>query len=116
MAGSSSHLPATSRSWRGIAWSSSAAGPISTSSGSSSSREPSPSPGNRIMTASTLALVSILLSQAPTATTSGPATGSLVIGGGNDVPAIVKAFVELAGGPEAKIVYIPTAIENDEGL
>jgi cyanophycinase len=69
------------------------------------------------MNVSTLALVSILLAQATTTTTtSGPATGSLVIGGGNDVPAIVKAFVELAGGPEAKIVFIPTAIENDEGL
>jgi cyanophycinase len=44
----------------------------------------------------------------------GPRTGSLVIvGGAMQDPAIVKRFIELAGGPEAPIVIIPTAGEAD---
>lgn len=40
----------------------------------------------------------------------GPASGSLVIvGGGMRDPSIVKRFVELAGGEEARIVVVPTA-------
>jgi cyanophycinase len=40
----------------------------------------------------------------------GPSRGALVIIGGNmKDPAIVARFVELAGGPEAPIVVIPTA-------
>ena len=40
----------------------------------------------------------------------GPARGSLVIvGGAMRDPAIVERFVQLAGGPEAPIVVIPTA-------
>lgn len=40
----------------------------------------------------------------------GPASGSLVIvGGGMTDPSIVKRFVELAGGGEARIVVVPTA-------
>jgi cyanophycinase len=40
----------------------------------------------------------------------GPASGSLVIvGGGMTDPSIVKRFVELAGGEEARIVVVPTA-------
>jgi cyanophycinase len=68
------------------------------------------------MTLTTLALFSVLFAQAPTATTSGPAVGSLVVGGGDDVPAIVEKFVELSGGRDAAFVYIPTASENDEHL
>jgi cyanophycinase len=42
--------------------------------------------------------------------TVGPAKGSLVIvGGGNVGPEIQKRFVELAGGPSANFVLIPTA-------
>ena len=40
----------------------------------------------------------------------GPARGSLVLVGGNlQDPAIVERFLELAGGPDAPIVLIPTA-------
>jgi cyanophycinase len=40
----------------------------------------------------------------------GPKSGSLVIvGGGGAGPEIIKRFVDLAGGSNAKIVYIPTA-------
>lgn len=45
----------------------------------------------------------------------GPDKGRLVIvGGAMQDPAIVKRFIELAGGPEAPIVIIPTAGEADE--
>ena len=40
----------------------------------------------------------------------GPDKGTLVIVGGNmQDPAIVKRFIDLAGGPDAPIVIIPTA-------
>ena len=40
----------------------------------------------------------------------GPANGALVLVGGNlQDPAIVRRFLELAGGPEAPVVLIPTA-------
>lgn len=49
------------------------------------------------------------------ATQHGPEKGSLVIVGGNmQDPAIVKRFIDLAGGPDAPIVIIPTASEDDE--
>lgn len=42
--------------------------------------------------------------------TSGPASGSLVIaGGGRLSDIIVRRFIELAGGQEARIVLVPTA-------
>ncbi len=45
----------------------------------------------------------------------GPARGSLVIvGGGMRDPAIVQRFIELAGGPQAAIVVIPTAGGGDD--
>ncbi len=46
--------------------------------------------------------------------TTGPASGSLVIAGGNikDI-AIIERFLELAGGPGAPIVVVPTAVEGD---
>lgn len=48
-----------------------------------------------------------------TSTTVAPATGHLVVvGGGQIAPAIVARFVELAGGPDAPIVVIPTAGED----
>jgi cyanophycinase len=46
----------------------------------------------------------------------GPAKGSLVIVGGGKIPlSISDRFIELAGGREAKVVYIPTA-SGDEVL
>ncbi len=61
------------------------------------------------MTASLLAL---LLLAAPAS--SGPPEGSLVIVGGGEVgPTIVRRFVELAGGPDAEVVFIPTATEAE---
>jgi len=51
----------------------------------------------------------------------GPEKGSLVIvGGGNVGPEIWAKFVELAGGPNANIIYVPTAgddstvVKNDK--
>lgn len=49
------------------------------------------------------------------ATVHGPEKGTLVIVGGNmQDPTIVKRFIDLAGGPDAPIVIIPTAGEDDE--
>ena len=49
------------------------------------------------------------------ATEHGPEKGTLVIVGGNmQDPAIVKRFIDLAGGPDAPIVIIPTAGDDDE--
>lgn len=46
--------------------------------------------------------------------TTGPATGSLVVAGGNiQDAAIIERFIELAGGPGAPIVVVPTAAEGD---
>jgi cyanophycinase len=41
----------------------------------------------------------------------GPANGTLVISGGNTMPSshIIERFIELAGGPEAPIVVVPTS-------
>jgi cyanophycinase len=45
----------------------------------------------------------------------GPTNGTLVIcGGGLKDNAILKRFIELAGGPSAPIVLIPSANENDQ--
>ena len=45
----------------------------------------------------------------------GPAKGSLIIvGGGTLDDVIVERFIDLAGGPDAPIVIIPTAGEADE--
>ena len=45
----------------------------------------------------------------------GPDKGTLVIvGGAMQDPAIVERFIDLAGGPEAPIVIIPTAGEADD--
>ncbi|MGE0884365.1 MAG: cyanophycinase [Blastocatellales bacterium] len=46
----------------------------------------------------------------------GPAKGSLVVVGGGKIPlSISNRFIELAGGRDAKFVYIPTA-SDDQGL
>ena len=45
----------------------------------------------------------------------GPAKGALVIvGGAMQDPAIVKRFIELAGGPDAPLVIVPTAGDADD--
>jgi cyanophycinase len=47
---------------------------------------------------------------------SGPAKGTLVVVGGGEVgPEIAHRFLELAGGPEALIIVIPTADEREPG-
>ena len=49
-----------------------------------------------------------------TAQQVGPKTGALVIvGGAMRDPAIVTRFIDLAGGPEAPLVIVPTAGEGD---
>jgi len=54
--------------------------------------------------------------ESPEVITSGPQNGHLIIVGGNlSDSAIYAEFMELAGGPEAPIVIIPTA-GNDEFL
>jgi cyanophycinase len=66
------------------------------------------------MTLTTLVLAATFVTYAPP--TSGPPVGALVIGGGNDIPPIASKFVELAGGPDATFVFIPTASETDDNL
>ena len=62
----------------------------------------------------TLALT-LLLGVSLAASEHGPDKGTLVIVGGNmQDPAIVKRFIDLAGGPDQPIVLIPTAGEDDE--
>jgi len=47
--------------------------------------------------------------------TVGPAKGTLIIQGGGALhPAIVQRFVELAGGPDANVVVIPTASADNQ--
>lgn len=46
--------------------------------------------------------------------TTGPASGALVVAGGNIKDAvIIETFLELAGGPSVPIVVVPTAAEGD---
>ncbi len=58
-----------------------------------------------------LALAAMVVVSAPSrAADFGPAKGALVIVGGNmHDPAILKKFIELAGGPDQPIVVVPTA-------
>lgn len=53
---------------------------------------------------------SLLLAQKNVSVTTGPENGSLmVVGGGGLGDELVSKFIELAGGPDSEIVYIPTA-------
>lgn len=63
----------------------------------------------------TVTVVWIVLATAlVTAQQVGPKTGALVIVGGNmQDPAIVTRFIDLAGGPDAPLVIVPTAGEGD---
>ena len=57
----------------------------------------------------------VLVGSTLSAGVHGPVKGTLVIVGGNmQDPEIVKRFIDLAGGPDAPIVIIPTAGEADE--
>jgi cyanophycinase len=63
----------------------------------------------------TLAFVLLAVVSLSAATSHGPEKGTLVIvGGAMQDPAIVKRFIDLAGGPDAPIVIIPTAGEADD--
>lgn len=63
----------------------------------------------------TLVFVLLAVVSLSAATTHGPEKGTLVIvGGAMQDPAIVKRFIDLAGGPDAPIVIIPTAGEADD--
>jgi cyanophycinase len=63
-----------------------------------------------------LLLLALCLTATPTpAQEVGPASGALVVvGGALSDPVIVRRFIELAGGPDAPIVVIPTAGEADD--
>ena len=62
-----------------------------------------------------LPVVVFVLGAALPAQQVGPDKGSLVIvGGAMRDPEIVKRFIDLAGGPDAPIVIVPTAGEGDE--
>jgi cyanophycinase len=62
----------------------------------------------------TIAFV-VLFSAGLTAAQHGPDKGALVIvGGAMQDPSIVQRFIDLAGGPDAPIVVIPTAGEADD--
>jgi len=73
---------------------------------------------NRLLRGSILSVfVSSLLfssaAAAPKAATRGPSKGTLVIvGGGKLGPEITAKFVQLAGGPQANFIVIPTAGED----
>ncbi len=56
-------------------------------------------------------VAAVLLLIAPVAAqkSAGPANGTLIVDGGGQSEAIVKRFVEFAGGPQARIVVIATA-------
>ena len=60
-----------------------------------------------------LAFVAVICPSTATAQEVGPTNGSLVIVGGGLTPGIVQRFIELAGGSDAKIVVIPTAMGGD---
>lgn len=62
----------------------------------------------------TRCLILLLATGSLRAQTVGPASGTLVlVGGAMNDPAILETFVELAGGPEAPVVVIPTAGSRD---
>ena len=60
----------------------------------------------------------LLLSVLPAATSAqavGPARGALVVSGGGETTShIIDRFIELAGGPDAPIVVVPTSGRADE--
>lgn len=60
-----------------------------------------------------LAMPALSRGQTSSDATRGPAKGALmIVGGGGMGPGLVSRFVELAGGPRASLVFIPTANED----
>ena len=58
--------------------------------------------------------IAFFLAASTYAGTLGPSKGNLIIVGGDTVgPEISKRFIDLAGGPDAAIVIIPTAGDDD---
>src|SRR5258708_444202 len=58
--------------------------------------------------------VAVLIAGSAWAASLGPSRGHLVVVGGGQVgPEIMQRIIDLAGGPEAPMVYIPTALEGD---
>ncbi len=56
----------------------------------------------------------LVLALLATAQTTGPGRGWLIIDGGGEPDAVKKRFVELAGGPDANFVLIPTALSDEQ--
>lgn len=56
-----------------------------------------------------VALIMLSLGPVVAQKATGPANGTLIVDGGGATEQIVKRFVELAGGPQARIVVIATA-------
>lgn len=69
----------------------------------------------RFAFASTFSVLFIGVISACSAQTAGPEKGWLIVHGGGEVSdEIKKRFVTLAGGPDANIVLIPTALPEEE--
>jgi cyanophycinase len=62
--------------------------------------------GKRMMIA--LFLVAVTSATVGAQKSSGPAAGTLIVDGGGTTKVVVDKFVELAGGPQARIVVFPT--------
>ena len=60
----------------------------------------------------TLILLALGTAAAQPPLSSGPERGTLLIDGGGATPVVVKEFVRLAGGPDARIVVIPTGASS----
>lgn len=56
----------------------------------------------------------LVLALLANAQTTGPGRGWLIIDGGGEPDAVKKRFVELAGGPDANFVLIPTAMSDEQ--
>ena len=75
-------------------------------------------PDARTLRRAAPALALAVLGSIPTPATAqevGPARGALVVSGGGETTShIVDRFIELAGGPDAPIVVVPTSGRQDE--
>src|SRR6185503_2059722 len=63
----------------------------------------------RVARVGALALPAMLASPLVAQRSSGPPNGTLIVDGGGATDAVVRRFVELAGGAQARIVAIATA-------
>lgn len=64
---------------------------------------------SRLNVVAIVALLSFWITPAIAQKSAGPANGTLIVDGGGTTEPIVRRFVELAGGPQARIVVIATA-------